>query len=247
MPDSPEHRRTVNVIGIDCAADPDNVGLARGRYHEGMMAVQEVRQGSADMTGTIIAWAIRGPTLFAMDAPLGWPAPFGQALATHEAGGALPIGLPFERETDRVVHRVIGRKPLDVGADRIARTARSALRLLHGLRDELAHPVPLAWDPDIQGARAIEVYPAGTLKAHGLPHSGYKRPEQAAERAEILDGLAGELSLGPELRAQVATHDQLDAIVCLLAARDFLNGDALPPEDDEMARKEGWIWVKRPA
>ena len=38
--------------------------------------------------------------------------------------------------------------------------------------------------------------------------------------------------------------DALDAVVCLLAAMDFLGGYALPPDDRDRAEREGWIWVR---
>ena len=36
----------------------------------------------------------------------------------------------------------------------------------------------------------------------------------------------------------------LDAALCVLAAVDFLRGDAMEPEDQPKAWKEGWIWVR---
>ena len=36
----------------------------------------------------------------------------------------------------------------------------------------------------------------------------------------------------------------LDAGFCILAAVDFLRGDAMEPEDQQKAWKEGWIWVR---
>jgi hypothetical protein len=59
----------------------------------------------------------------------------------------------------------------------IARTAHGALSFLARLRERVGAPIPLAWDPgSIEGLAAIEVYPAGTLAARKLPHSGYKGP-----------------------------------------------------------------------
>jgi len=40
--------------------------------------------------------------------------------------------------------------------------------------------------------------------------------------------------------------DVLDAVVCVLAGRDFLCGNARPPEHMDLALKEGWIWVRDP-
>jgi hypothetical protein len=39
------------------------------------------------------------------------------------------------------------------------------------------------------------------------------------------------------------TGDTLDSVVCLLAAKDFLDGRAVAPENRTLASQEGWIWV----
>lgn len=72
-----------------------------------------------------------------MDAPLGWPRPLGPALSDHRAGEPIdpPADTLFHRETDGVVHRTVGKRPMEVGADRIARTARSAVELIGELRN----------------------------------------------------------------------------------------------------------------
>jgi hypothetical protein len=43
----------------------------------------------------------------------------------------------------------------------------------------------------------------------------------------------------------VATDDALDSVVCALSGYDFLSGKCYDPEDLELAKKEGWIWVAR--
>lgn len=153
--------------------------------------------------------------------------------------------LLFRRGTDRFVKRMLGKQPLDVGADRIARTAHSALRLLAEVRQLTACPIPLAWSP--QGKEcpsAIEVYPAATLTAHGLLASGYKRPQDVAQRNAILQGLRQSLHINNEIaESLVSNADLLDAAVCVLAAQDFLGGRALPPPNLEEAKREGWIWA----
>jgi hypothetical protein len=37
--------------------------------------------------------------------------------------------------------------------------------------------------------------------------------------------------------------DTLDAAVCVLAAKDFLEGRACQPVDLDLAVREGWIWA----
>ena len=236
------------IIGIDCATQPRKVGLARGEYVDGRVSVREVRCGHPDLVEAVADWACaRGAVLLALDAPLGWPSGMGEALAGHRAGEGPAGGLRFNRETDRVVHRELGRRPLDVGADRIGRTARAALQLLDAVRDRPAVPIPLAWRPPAAGVQAIEVYPAGTLKAHGFRHSGYKRTEHAREREALVEELSAVLSFDESLRGRAFNADELDAVACLLAAADFLQGACLEPEDPDLAREEGWIWVRRPA
>jgi hypothetical protein len=133
----------------------------------------------------------------------------------------------------------------DVGADRIARTAHAALRLLGDLRAQLSAEIPLAWKPELsEPVSAIEVYPAATLVSHGLRSSDYKKRKQIAERVEILRGLNAVAKLPHDLSSMEGSADALDAAVCLLAACDFLTGQAMPPKDEALAETEGWIWAR---
>ncbi|MGH9459750.1 MAG: DUF429 domain-containing protein [Vicinamibacteria bacterium] len=141
------------------------------------------------------------------------------------------------------IQRTLGKTPLDVGADRIARTAHAALRLLGEIRKELALPIPLAWSLPPQGVAAIEVYPAATLLAHAVRASGYKRSTQVEARQEILAALARTMAIRAQASLLETSADALDAVVCLLAAKDFLDGRAVGPTGRELAEIEGWIWA----
>ena len=166
-------------------------------------------------------------------------------LSGHRAGEPIhtaPNDL-FRRETDRFIQRTLGKTPLDVGADRIARTAHAALRMLGEIRREFALPIPLAWSTPPEGVAAIEVYPAATLLAHGVRASGYKRPTQVEARQEILSALARTMAIRTEASLLETSADALDAVVCLLAAKDFLEGRAVGPTDRALAEIEGWIWA----
>jgi predicted RNase H-like nuclease len=165
------------IIGIDCATDPKKVGIALADCDEGKCALVAVELGESQelLAQKIASWLpSSGPALLALDAPLGWPASLGPALVQHVAGelvGQNP-NLLFRRGTDRFIKAEIGKQPLDVGADRIARTAQAALRLVGDIRELTGHPIPLAWSPEIpDGPAAIEVYPSATLTAYGLPAS----------------------------------------------------------------------------
>jgi hypothetical protein len=97
------------------------------------------------------------------------------------------------------------------------------------------------------GLHAIEVYPAATLLAHGLRAQGYKGARGTAAREDILRLLPPHL-VRPKDTGSLIQHDHaLDAVLCVLAGADFLQGQALPPEDWPAARREGWIWFRNAA
>ena len=186
-----------------------------------------------------------GPVLLALDAPLGWPARLAEALVHHQAGDYIDVAPNqlFRRLTDEVVKQRIGKQSLDVGADRIARTAHAALALMEELRRRLGRAVSTGWTPgQVDGVQAIEVYPAATLAAHGIASRGYKADEAA--RRSIASALQERMRLTIDIPAIDERADGLDACICLLAAQDYLNGAVIPAAADPQVRKEGWIWVR---
>jgi predicted nuclease with RNAse H fold len=243
------------LVGLDAASRLEKFGFAIGAPAEGQVGPVEagtlVTKGEpADALQRIIIPKLRdaGRALVAIDAPLGWPAPFCESLASHWAGERIKAekSAVFSRATDRYVKQRIGKNPLEVAADKIARAAHTALEVLAQLREGTGRPIPLAWSADFQGCAVIEVYPAATLMARGLRSSGYKKADALAKsvRRDIAQALRGEL---PALHGLVdASPDEFDAALCLLAAKDFLEAKALPPEDVALARREGWIWVRAP-
>jgi hypothetical protein len=238
------------LIGVDCATEEGKVGLTLAEYDGGMVALRDVAVGSRSRrpADIVLAWLSRGdtPQLLALDAPLGWPAPLAPALTAHRAGVRIDSAADdlFQRTTDRFVHDRIGKRPFDVGADRIARTAHAALCLLGELSDKLGTPIPLFWQLPLPKVAALEVYPAATLIAHGYRCDGYKKPAQVTERRDILNSLSQSIRVDRNHRAVLeADANALDAGVCVLAASDVLGGKAMIPEDRVLAEREGWIWV----
>ena len=241
----------IALIGIDCATEDKRVGLALALAGEDRCVVQfaGVCASEGEVAAKVAGWLISTPrrALLAFDAPLGWPQAMGQLLAVHRAGEPLPVAANtlFRRETDRFVRERLGKQSLDVGADRIARTAHAALRLLADLRQRTGLPLPMAWNVrDPWRAAAIEVYPAGTLVALGIPARGYKKKDQVAERRAIMARLGDLLALPVDRAAVERNADALDAVVCVLAGWDYVRGLAWEPPDPELARQEGWIWVR---
>jgi len=238
----------VTIVGVDCATDSTRVGLALGEWRNGCVSVQRFQIcGRRPPAEIIVEWiaARDRPLLLALDAPLGWPAPLGETLASHAAGDEIAVSANamFRRDTDRFVHQTLGKMRLEVGADRIARTALAALKLVGELSRGLELPLPLAWNPrELAIVSAIEVYPAASLIAHRIRVTGYKKPADVVARKEIASALHDHLNLPSDVTALTTHADALDAVVCLLAAKDFLSSNAVPPTDLTRAKKEGWIW-----
>lgn len=242
----------INIVGVDCATVDAKVGLAQGCLNNGSLEIRQANLcGREQQAASLVArWISErpGPTLLAIDAPLGWPVPLAEALIQHRAGEPLhtPANAMFRRAADVFIHDELGKTPLDVGADRIARTAYAALRLLDDLRARLTLPIPLAWGPeDVTQVAAIEVYPAASLLAHGLRSGGYKKREQIQQRREIVDALRQRLTIAEGVPDLATSADLVDAGVCLLAGMDFLQGETHGPRDPELAQREGWIWVSK--
>jgi hypothetical protein len=244
---------SVQILGIDAAVDPKNVGLAWAESnHKGAWTLTGVESGIR--SGSLLKQVVdlvdpTRPILLAIDAPLGWPEPLARTLINHEAGSALNPSSEdlFARKTDRFVRHHTGLKPLDVGADRIARTARAALALIESIRRHTGQALPILLDiSSASSGGLIEVYPAATLKQKALPCRGYKKQGATSSREEILRGISSSLDLGPHKAACLENDHCLDAVLCVTTAIDFLAGRCPRPDDQKSALSEGWIWFPMP-
>ena len=246
---------SIRVVGVDCATQPEKTGIAWADYTEGRLegaSGVSCRRGD-DVSARVVETIGGRRTLLCIDAPLGWPVPMGRLLSDHTAGE--PLGkdpdLFFSRETDRVVRRELGKRPLEVGANFIARTAYRALGLLGEIGDAAGMPVALAWVPDFPGRlAAIEVYPAAVIRSRHLQNGVYRTPGGAEDRLRILGEIARTENIREGLwideleRASRTSPHVLDAFLCVVAGSDFLKGDSRAPtaEEEVSARMEGWIW-----
>jgi predicted nuclease with RNAse H fold len=256
------------IVGIDCASQPEKTGVAIGKYEAkiGKIEILQLFKGEKGKSISVkiltkLAEIAQKPTeidvnkiLVAVDAPLGWPVAMSQSLANHIAGASLGHNRTekdrfFRRFTDTFIHQKIGKLPLEVGADRIARAAYSALQMMEDFRQKF--PVEMLWDTNIQnlnGMGVIEVYPAATLKQHNLIYNNYKKESDIANRKEIIEYLQAYFSNITDYQALMQEDgDRLDAIVCLLCAKDFVDKEVMQiPVEENLAfiQQEGWIWVK---
>lgn len=245
--------RGTTVIGIDAAVSSRNVGVALGHFTQEDATIAEVLPADVQRVAERVSEEVDAGNrvLICIDAPLGWPRFLGATLSQHSAGEqvATDPNILFRRGTDRWIKANIGQQSLDVGADRIARTAVAALALLGQLRELTGEPIPLAWSSGSAGrATCIEVYPAATLRSRGLQHNKYKRTsvDSPATRARILDAMQPQVS--ETVRSAAISSDHVfDAALCVVAGLDFLGNECHPPVDLDEARREGWIWVRYPA
>ena len=239
------------LVGIDCATQEDRMGLCRMVLGaDGALQVERLTLGTAGESpaANVCQWiAGQERYVLAFDAPLGWPKSLGEHLSTHVAGDALsaPSEELFRRKTDRFVQKALGKLPPEVGADRIARTARAALGLLGEVRALAGHAVPLSWRQG-KDAGAIEVFPAATLITRGLPTTGYKTDTAAGRklRARILERIEAEVEMSTARELMIEDPNLLDALICALAAADFARGLCEEPTELEHAKKEGFIWFR---
>ncbi len=225
-------------IGIDCATRPQKTGVALGTVQDDRVIIERCAVGDRHHGALerILDWANSDDdVILGLDAPLGWPEALGQQLTHHQAGMGLtaePHAM-FRRYTDTEIKQRLGKQPLDVGSNLIARTAHMALTLLQQLRDATGLAIPLAWAPQEDARwRAIEVYPAATRLVHGVKDKGGH-----------LAGLEAVLDWSRVADTVTASEDAADATVCALAAADFYRGRAIPPANPALAHREGWIWV----
>jgi len=249
---------SVTVIGVDCATQPNKVGLALGSMSNGLLRIDKaMKVGRNDSIANVVSSWIKEnkttKTLIAMDSPLGWPIKLGEELIGHTAGSSLSTEAHqmFRRRTDFFIKEQANKQSLDVGADRIARTAHAALRLIEEIKEQVGMSIPLAWNSELRHpVSVIEVYPAVTLKScQLLPATSYKK-ESNGEREQVFNGLSEFMTL-PEVDKQsiIDDDDILDAMVCVLAGYHFINNESVGPateEDRALAEKEGWIWAKIP-
>ena len=191
-----------------------------------------------------------------IDAPLGWPRPFVDAVQGWTREHTWPDSSDVHAEpwrnsmtlraTDVEVHRLMGRRPLSVSSDKIAYAAMRAVHLLAGLG---ASPGDRGrWlVPD--GPTVVEVYPGGTLRALGFESTGYKRADNTMQRAALARAIGKrwpqvQLPAKLERSELVATEHVFDAWLAAISAWRVSLGATVEPADDldlDLVRTEGWI------
>lgn len=241
----------MRFCGIDLAAEAKSTGLATVVTDDSSIRIEALAVGVTDEH--IIA-AICTANGTGVDVPVGWPKAFVDFIQHHgnqtleapdDTGGAWRRTLAL-RTTDIDLHRRTGLTPLSVSANLIAYPAFRWAGLEARLRDQ-------GVDVSRDGSGAVaEVYPAAALYRWGIAHRGYKRPQQQAVRAEVIEGLSARfdhLDWNGFDALALANHDALDAVIAALVRYQISRGQCEGPPEDlrDIARTEGWIWVPKPA
>lgn len=242
----------MRVLGIDLAAQPASTGVVALEPRDGDRWVANVALREAD--DAALVELVRGVDVVGVDAPLGWPEPFVEAVSAHLRHDPWP-GTADRRPlthrcTDDVVVEMGWGRPMSASADRLGSVAmRAAL-----LQREWA----LGWGapaPRDGTGRLAEVYPAAALRVWEVPAKGYKASgSRSGEAREVRSGIVAELSrrCGDRLDLDrvsadaVASDHVLDALLSALVAVAVRAGCTFGPRTEAERRsalREGWIHV----
>ena len=161
----------MHVVGIDLAARADTTAaVVLEPAAAGWVARAAVSPAGDDDLVAIAA----GAAMVGVDAPLGWPDAFVDAVTAHHSFRAWPGSTDrtamTHRLTDHRTRPTTGRMPLSVSADLLG---------VVGMRAAL---LQRRWADEVWGAPAerdgsgvlVETYPAAALSAWGVEHRGYK-------------------------------------------------------------------------
>jgi predicted nuclease with RNAse H fold len=236
-----ERSEPVLVLGVDLASRAERTAACLIEWSAGRGRVRALRQPADD---EVIHALAEGATRVAIDAPLGWPTAFVDAVMGHGRGddwsSAMVRSLRF-RDTDAHVYEQVGWWPLSVSTDLIGIVAFRAARLLTLLEPGVAR--------DGSG-RILEVYPAAAMARWDLPHRGYKGAAGTGIRTVIVDGLdrVADVELAAHRPALIASDDLVDALVAALVgvAAELGRVDPIPDGSSAVARIEGWIRLPAP-
>jgi predicted nuclease with RNAse H fold len=234
------------TVGVDLAAEAAGSAVAWIDWSTAGARVRRIDLGADD---DLVIAALLAADKAGVDCPFGWPDRFVEFVTAHRAGQVdVPADTPGRdwrrqlalRVTDQVTRELTGLIPLSVSADRIGHAAMRCAALLTRLARH-GRPVDRAG-----GGVVVEVYPAASLKAWGLPHRGYKRARHRRALGDLLDGLAAAapwLELGAAEPICRSSDDATDAVIAALTARAAALGQVTTPAPEQRAAaaSEGWI------
>lgn len=202
--------------------------------------------------------------ILAIDSPMGWPANMSRDLKNHIAGTKLQNEPResrqnyFRRTTDKFIQRALSQTPLSIGADKIASMAFDALEIMDNINWKFQLDVGYGIESNY---KVIEVYPSATIadRLKNKPKiSGKKSDYGVRERIfnSIIEVPGSTISKDFLSGFDVLSSDHLfDAFLCLMTGIDYVKEKLYRPIEvnnitnmtmnEEIIRKEGWIWALR--
>jgi hypothetical protein len=243
------------TLGIDLAAAPERTAGCAVTW-DGDTAVAEVLPGPHDDQHLIGLMSRRWDKI-GIDAPLGWPEPFVDAMTAHRKLKPWPgrdVDAAEHRKqlkyrlTDRVIIERGERAPLSVSTDLIGVVAlRAAVLLDQYARATKRKPVRR----DGLGVVA-EVYPAAALR-RWLPEAkgSYKRRGEHEPLRTMVAAITDAVPIkftGDSFERCTTDHNSFDALVCALVARAVVQRQtrrARSGAEIRHAATEGWIHVPK--
>lgn len=241
----------MRVIGIDLAASPVSTGVVVMEETVAGWVARPVDDEADD--DRLVSLAV-GAGAIGVDAPLGWPDAFVEAVAAHHRGEPWPGTTDrrplTHRLTDLITRDVVGRYPLSVSADLLGVVGMRAALLQRRWADEIWGGDPAPRD----GSGVLsETYPAAAFAAWGISSRGYKARNRPDEARTVRAAIVRELTRstrgwldGAAVAAEAVDDDHvLDAWVCALIALAVRTGGTNAPDGTQVdrARREGWIHV----
>lgn len=224
----------IRIVGIDLATESKRTGVVLLDVSEGIASASLPPSGFiANDDG--LKHLVDSTTIVGLDAPLGWPTEFVEAMVQHDGfnGWPNPSGLNeielrrllCRRRTDREVHAQVGLTPLSVSANLLG-----AVAMRGAVLQFLWSQAWVRFEPRDGSGRLIETYPAATMQQWKLKSEGKykggsspeKKEEQRKCRGQILQNIVDQsspwLTLGAVKQKAIDSDHVLDGLLCALTA-----------------------------
>lgn len=239
----------MQTLGIDLSTDPKKVWMceidwaqsppritALDRLGESR-AVRREPELIAELVERIVAFGPSGERVVGVDAPLGWPTAFVEAVSDWDEGDLSGFRKRPDlrlRATDRFVQAVARVTPMSVSTDRLGSTAM----LLAEVVSRAARRLDRQGFARATGADGIaEVHPLAALRtwtydgAEPMTVGAYKSWDVPRELIVVKIARAGFQFTPEQAAALVRNDDALDAFVCALIARAVVLGRCVAVAD----------------
>jgi predicted RNase H-like nuclease len=268
----------MKIIGFDCAAQMDKVGITYSEFTANKWKIEKILpKANYDKFLKKIEYfkEREEEVLLCFDTPLGYPQKMVAYLNKLTAGKA-DLGNEFNyddhsreyfrRRTDILVKNELGITPLEIGADKLARSTLRTFEIINRINKILNGELSLAWDnKNLSQYSMIEVYPKATLvglkkfAGYQFPVGRKKKPKQKNymsfkkdidAKKKVLKIILKECTNPEDIdipeKIKPKFEHGFDSLICAFTGKKFIDGKLNSPSDFGLDNdmKEGWIWTK---